>query len=156
MHQHGFPKRWATAGAAFQIDRRLHVDERQWHEFCEAARLRLQPAQSEEMSRPMDITIDVTVHDRRRCLKASAMGGTHHFEPARGINLVGAKYSANFVVEHFGGGARQGSEPGVLQAKEEFLDRETERGCALMDLERRKRVNMHTGTASRTARQISR
>jgi hypothetical protein len=109
MHQHGLAEGRAAARASLQIDRRFHVDERQGHEFGKSARLGLQQAQPQQMPRPVNVTVDVTIHDRGRRLETGTMGGTHHLKPPLGSDLVGTEQRAHFIVEDFRGGARQGA-----------------------------------------------
>ena len=64
------------------------------------------------------------------------MGRTHHLEPTRGPDLVGTEHCAHLVIENLGGRARQGAEAGMFQAAQELPDRQSERGSALVHLER--------------------
>ena len=63
VHEHGLAEGRALAGAALQVDGRLHVHERQRHELGEAAGPLLQRADALQVARPVAVAVDVAEHD---------------------------------------------------------------------------------------------
>src|SRR5215472_9839178 len=136
VHEHGLAEGGSAARATLEIDRRLHVDEGQRDELGEAARSRLMLAHVQQVSRPVLGPIDVPKHDRGRALEALGVRGRHHVEPLRGVDLVGADYTPDLVVQNFRRGARKRTETGFAQHREEIRHVYAEGLGALPDLER--------------------
>ena len=145
VHQNRLAEGRPLAGAALEVERRLHVDEGERHELGEAAGPFLQVAQPEQVPGPVPGAFDVAVHDRRRCPIADAVGGFHDLEPLVGVQLVGADDRADLVVQDLGGGPREGAESGVPEPEQVVAKRHVERRRALPDLERRKGVDVDLG-----------
>ena len=143
VHQHRLAERRTAPRTPLAIDRGFHVHERQRHKLGEAAGFLLQRANAQQMPAPMFVTIDMAEHDGRRALQSGAMSRTHHLQPARGGDLVRADDGADFVVEDFGRGSRQRAETGAAQLRQEFGNRHAERLRAVMNLERRERMDVH-------------
>ncbi len=145
MHQHGFAIRRAAPGPAFQIYRRFHVNKGQRDELREASGFGLQLAQPQQMARPMLVTIDVAVHDRRRRPQSDSVCRPHDVQPAARSDLVRTQHGSHLVVQDLGGRARQRAEAHVLQRGQKVADRHAERGRALVHFEGRERVNVDAG-----------
>src|SRR3546814_4187471 len=66
MHQQSLSCAWPRSRLTAPPDRRLHVHERQRHEFGEAAGLGLQITNRQQMPRPVGIAVHMAEHDRGR------------------------------------------------------------------------------------------
>jgi hypothetical protein len=116
------------------------------NEFSEATSFLLQPANVQEVARPVlaarrrgrNMMVAV-VRSPRRC--GVSMTSIHW----DGGHLVGTNERANLVIEKFRRGSRQRAEPGCFQAIEEAGDACSERRRTLEDFERRERVTMQVG-----------
>ncbi len=137
MHQQHLAEGRPRPGSALEVDRRLHVHERQRDELGEPARLTLELADGDEVARPVPGPVDVTEHDRVVRAEPDLVRGAVHLEPLRGRDLVGADHGPDLVVEHLGGGARQRGEPFVAEPLEVVAERDAERRGALPDLRAR-------------------
>src|SRR4051794_20513291 len=100
VHQQRLAESRALARAALQIDRRFHVDERQWNEFGKTAGARLQRTDPQQVSRPIRIAFDVAEHDRRRRLEAYVMRGLDGPQPGISVELIRADHASDVVVEN--------------------------------------------------------
>ena len=144
VHEQRLAERRPAARATLQVDRRLHVHERQRHELGEAARSPLLLAARSRWRAQLRGPLDVAEHDRHVRAQADAVRGVVHLEPLVGRHLVGADHRAHLVVEDLRGRARQRAEADVAQPRRgTSLEREPERRRALPDLERRERVHVH-------------
>src|SRR6266566_8982720 len=94
---------------------------------------------------PVLVPVDVPVHDRDGAAQPDSVCGFHDFEPLAGLDLVGADYRPDLVVEDLGRGAGQRAEPGRLQLTQEVGERTAEGLGSLPDLERREGVNVDIG-----------
>ena len=83
VHQQGLAPGRPLAGAALEVDRRLHVHERQRHELGEAAGGGLQLADAQQVPRPVARMIDVAEHHGRGAAQPERMGALHDLEPLR-------------------------------------------------------------------------
>ena len=146
VHQQRLAPGRAAARPALQIDRRLHVHERQRHQLGEAAGLGLQRADAQQVPRPVVRLIDMAEHDGRGAAQAqrharSRITSSH----CAVVILSGQMHPAHLVVQDLGRGARQRAEAGALQLGEELAERDPERLRALPDLERREGVDVDLG-----------
>src|SRR5215813_11034339 len=66
VHEHGLAEARAPAGPALQVDRGLHVNERERHELREAARAAFLLPQAQQVAGPVARPVDVPEHDRGR------------------------------------------------------------------------------------------
>ena len=143
MHQHRFAECRAFAGLAAQIHRRLHVHERQRHEFGDAAGFGLQVAQNKQMPRPGNRALDMAVHNGRSRAQPLVVGGLDGRHPFRGVDLVGADDGANFVVQNFRRRARQRAKAGLFQTGQQRIEADAKGGRALGDFQRGKGMDVH-------------
>ena len=74
VHQQGLAPGGPLARAALQVDRRLHVHERQRHELGEAAGRGLQLADAQQVPCPVAGMIDVAEHHRGGAAQPEPMG----------------------------------------------------------------------------------
>ena len=145
VHEQRLAEGRPAAREALEVDRRLHVHERERHELGEAARAPLQVADPEQVPRHVHGPLDVAEHDRRGRAEADPVRGLVHLEPLAGRDLVRAEGAPHLVVEDLGGRARERGEAGVAEQGEVLVERQPERRRALPDLERGERVHVDPG-----------
>ena len=145
MHQHRLTESGAAPGAALEINRGFHMHKRQRDELGEATGLLLQLANAQKVSRPMLVVLDMAEHDGCGAAQAAAMGGTHHVEPASGVDLVGAEHGAHLIIEDFRRRARKRAQPRGLQRAQKRLEREPKGRGALMHFEGGEGVHVDAG-----------
>ena len=143
MHQDRLALRRSLAGAALQIERRLHMHERQGDEFGEPAGSLLQVADVQQVACPVFGPVDVPEHDGCRGPQSPPVRGLDGVEPLLCRQLVRAEHRANAVVENLRRGSGQAAEPRLNQAVEIVADAEPEACRAMPHFERRKGVHMH-------------
>ncbi len=143
MHEQRFPEGRSTAGTTFEIQRRFHVDKWQRYELGETAGLLLQTADPDQMTRPVDRCVDMSVHDCGCGVETDVVRVAHDLQPLFGVDLVGTQDGPHFVIQYLGCGSRQGAEPRVLQLLQERLEIDTESRGALPHFQGRECVDMH-------------
>ena len=129
-----------------EVDRRLHVHERQRHELGEAAGALLQLAHAQQVPRPVPVAVDVAEHD----------GGGAPAGPRRArspsprshcavVILSGhrtARTSSSRISAAVPGRLRQ---PRVLEPRQIVAQRQPQRLGAVPDLQRREGVHVDVG-----------
>ena len=104
-------------------EHRVERYERERNELGDAARALLQCADHTHVLGELPRLLDVTEHHGRRRADAGRVARLDHLDPAVDRQLVRRDAFANAVVEHLGGRARRGAEPGVLESREHLGQR---------------------------------
>ena len=142
---HSLAEGRAETALPAQLHRRFHRHKGQRHEFGEAAGLRLQAPDAQEMPRPVPRCIDVAEHDGRGRAQADAVRGRDHVEPLRRRHFVRTDDRAHLIVENFRRCSRQRAETGGFQLGQEIRAAHPQCCRALRDFERREGVDVQVG-----------
>ena len=149
VHEDGLAEGRAGPRAPLEVDRRLHVHERERHELGEAARRSLLLAEAEEVARPAARPLDRAEHDRRRRAQPHAVRRVVHLEPLLRRHLVRADDSADVVVEDLGRGAGKRGEPGLASGSREVVLESAARASPRPARPRARRTRGRAGRAAR-------
>ena len=95
------------------------------------------------MSSPVLVAFEVTEHDRGSRRQARAMRLRNHVEPRLRGELVGRELATHVVIQDLGRRAGQRTQARALELDEKFGDGDSERLCAVTDLERRKGMDVY-------------
>ena len=94
VHEHGLAEGRPLARLPLEVDRRLHVHERQRHELGEAAGALLQRAHAQQVPRPVPVAVDVAEHDGGGAPEADGVRGLHHLAATAAVLILSGHRTA--------------------------------------------------------------